>query len=416
MNEKFRFRLTFNHTYQPFFDFDAHFTSFQLGDMVVNLVARDADRLRDAMRFHLEAGGFDDIATARATGERLRRSLLMLNAILNLRIVVPTEDQQRAKYAQMIKDELLENHDNVLLDSITGLHVYPDDDRHIECVPTGRADNYPNDPGYLFQQLNRIWPIDVNLNEPSEDALEILNRAVADTSIRTKFMLTFLALDRLIDKPKRAEDSQLLITQLQTHVDNSSLPLGERTSLRGALDNLRNQNLKSALRTLLRKATPSPEIDGKPAFAFLSDCIDARNALSHSAGEKHDLAHMEKEMRAFSLKLISTFNGLPPIQLAGTSRPGISRPAVRFKMTRREAPPPFKGETGGQVGGQLGAVARQLRPDMAWAIDALLEPEESLLEAGCPRGPSWNQRCGRERRISHDRPKKTAFRPWHHQR
>jgi hypothetical protein len=318
MNAKFRFRLTFDHTYRPFFDFDVHSTSFPLGDMVVDLVARDADRLRDAMRFHLEAGGFDDIATAWAAGDRLRRALLMLNAILSLRIVVPTKDQQRAQHAQIVKDEYL-NHDMILLDTITGLHVHPDDGRHIEQITTGRADNYPDDPGYLFQQLNRIWPIDVELNEPSEDALEILNRAVAETSTRTNFMLTYLALDRLIDQSKRADDSQLLITQLQAHVENSSLPPDERASLGGALDNLRNQSLKSALRTLLGRMTPSPTIDGKPAFDFLSNCIKARNALSHSAGtnEKYDLAVMANEMRAFSLTLISTFNGLPPILLNG---------------------------------------------------------------------------------------------------
>lgn len=165
--------------------------------------------------------------------------------------------------------------------------------------------------------MNKIWPIDVELDARSEDALEILNRAVAETSIRTKFLLTYLALDRLVDKPKRDNDSQSLITQLQAQVDQSHLPTTERDSLRGALDNLRNQSLKSALRSLIGRLAPPPTIAGQPALAFLSECIEARNALSHSADgdKKYDLTHMANEIRAFSLALISTFNGLQPISL-----------------------------------------------------------------------------------------------------
>ncbi len=317
VSTKFRFRLTFDHTYKPFFDFDSASVSFSLGDMTVELVARDADRLIDAMRFHFEAGGFDNIPSAKAAGNRLRRSLLMLNAVLDLRILVPTEDRQRARFAQAVRDDCLKCSDKVLLDTITGLHVYPDDGRHMEIIPTGQADNYPNNPRYLFEQLDRIWPIDVNLNERSEDALEILNRAVSETSLRTKFLLTFLALDRLVDQPKRSDHAQSLITQMQEQVDMSSLPIDERISLQGALNNLRNQSLKSALKILIEKMSPPPQISEKPAFTFLSKCIEARNALAHSADgdKKYDLAHMTKEMCAFSLALISTLNNLQPISL-----------------------------------------------------------------------------------------------------
>jgi hypothetical protein len=79
--------------------------------------------------------------------------------------------------------------------------------------------------------------------------------------------------------------------------------------------------------------TPCPTIDGKPDFAFLSNGINARNALSHSAGtnERYDLAHMAKEMRAFSLALISTFNKLPPIAL-NEPRPHVALRELTFRV------------------------------------------------------------------------------------
>lgn len=146
MSTKFRFRLTFDHTYRPFFNFDSDSVSFSLGDIVVFLVARDADRLSDAMRFHFDAGGFNNIPTARAAGDRLRRSLLMLNAALDLRLDVPTEDQQRVQHGQLMKADYLKCLDKILLDTIRGLHVYPDDGRHVERITAGHADNYPTIP------------------------------------------------------------------------------------------------------------------------------------------------------------------------------------------------------------------------------------------------------------------------------
>lgn len=202
----FRFRLILHHRTLGLFRFDTETTVIEIENgQELLLSARNANTLSEATSFHFEGGSFLDEVTARKTGEKLRIRLRVLNAILGLGITVPLQDSATAGVESFIKDEILEKHNLVVLDTIEGLSVFPDDSRHYEYVPSVKLNIYPSDPRYIFNALMKIWNLDIVLDQRTEDALNILNLAETETSPRAKFLTTYLALETLIQKESRSE-------------------------------------------------------------------------------------------------------------------------------------------------------------------------------------------------------------------
>jgi hypothetical protein len=160
----YKFRLTFHHTVPGFFRFEEETASFTLADgTILILTARDAEILAQAARFHIDGLGFEDAETARQAGERLRVRLRVLNSLLALGLSVPVVDKPGARTSTSIKEQVLRDHDGVVLDTVIGLNVFPDDGRHFEYVPSGKGDVYPSDPSFIFRALEQVWPLENSL-------------------------------------------------------------------------------------------------------------------------------------------------------------------------------------------------------------------------------------------------------------
>ena len=289
----FRFRLTFHHSSPGFFRFDEQSVPLDLGDeLTLNLTARDTDMLAKAKRFHIEGRGFPSEEAARSVGERLRLRLRVLNSLLGLGITVPVVDSRRAAVADAIKEKVLRETGGVIVDTVEGLAVISDDPDHFEQVVAGGASVYPSDPAYVLTALAVVWPVEMQLDERAEDALEILGVATTELSPRAKFLTTYLALERMIDRLPRSEAAQKLIEELQDRVQESALDDGDKKSLVSSLGNLREQSFRTALFALVARLNPLPTIDGMPARKFLSECVDIRNTIAHNAmlGASVDLA------------------------------------------------------------------------------------------------------------------------------
>ena len=205
----------------------------------------------------------------------------------------------------------------VIVDTIEGLAVISDDPDHFEQVVAGGASVYPSDPAYVLTALAVVWPVEMQLDERAEDALEILGVATTELSPRAKFLTTYLALERMIDRLPRSEAAQKLIEELQDRVQESALDDGDKKSLVSSLGNLREQSFRTALFALVARLNPSPTIDGMPAAQFLSECVDIRNTIAHNAmlGTSVDLAKASDGLRHFIMSLIWTMNGIPDVSV-----------------------------------------------------------------------------------------------------
>lgn len=312
----FCFRLTFHHPTRGFFSDDDDSQELHFIDgSELKLIPRDAERLSDATRFHFEGGGFLSADEAYSAGNRLRMRLRVLNALLGLGISIPTSDGNSARLSQEIKEKVSKEHNAVLLDSIVGIGVFPDDGNHLEVIVAGRADVHQASPRFVFDSLGKLWPIEMNFDERAEVALEIINHATVEVSPRTQFLLTYFALERLVDRVDRSEAARALIEKFQEQVRNAELSDNEARSLIGALGHLSEQSFGAALLVLVDRIVNPHDIDGKPLRQFLLDCITLRNRLAHSSGLPPgvDLRKVSKGLRGFVMQLIWTRCGLPDI-------------------------------------------------------------------------------------------------------
>jgi len=301
-----------------FFCFEEESKTFSLNEGIeLTLVARDADILSKASRFHLEAHGFPDEDTARAEGERLRLRLRVLNSLLGLGITVPIIDTTSASVSAAIKEKVLRETGGVALDSIVGLGVFPDDDNYFEYVLAGTANVHPSDPSYLFRALAQVWLIEMHFDERTEDALEILGRATTETSLRAKFLLTYLATERMVDRAARGDAAKALIKEFQERVRSVGLDKREADSLCGSLAHLNEQSFGSALTALADRIVDPQEICGKPLRKFLSECLSVRNTIAHNAalGPETNLQELSDGLRHFVMTLIWTANCIPSVSI-----------------------------------------------------------------------------------------------------
>ena len=223
-----RFRLTFDRTTPGFFRFDEATTTFTLDDALeLTLAARDAEKLSQACRFHLEGRGFSDDETALKVGNRLRTRLRVLNSLLGWGLIVPTVDSTSANASPEIKITLFQKSGSVLHDNIVGLGVFPDYENHFELVVSGKGSAHPGEPTYFFSALREVWPLKIQFDERAEDTLEILGRATAEISPRARFLLIYLAAERMIDRPARSKSARTLIKKFQKCVRCSELQAKE---------------------------------------------------------------------------------------------------------------------------------------------------------------------------------------------
>jgi hypothetical protein len=318
----FCFRLTLNHKTPGLFRFETESTTVELQNgQVLRLFARNASTLAEATSFHFEGCGFADELAAQQVGEWLRLRLRVLNALLGLGIYIPLQDSTSAKMSPAIKDDIRRNHGVVVLDTIQGLAIFPDDDMHCEYVISGQGDVYPSDPTYIFKALQKVWDLNITLDQRTEDALHILNLAEVETSPRAKFLTTYLALETLIRREQRSEPALALLAEFSALVDKAKqdkrLDARDADSLKGSLARLHERSFPSVLMEFLGRVQSPTEIKGQPIRKFFSKCIDIRNNIAHDASidPNLNLDEFSKGIREFTLGIIWTFHQIPSLSI-----------------------------------------------------------------------------------------------------
>jgi hypothetical protein len=314
-----KFRLTFA-AKKGVFNFDESSREFDLApSKVATLSARNSEKLRDATTLHIDVGGFESEASAKTAGEAFRIQLRLANVLLNLGINVPVKDGVSARVSDEIKEKLKLEQGVVVVDTIWGLSVFPEDGRHFEYVVAGSVDVKPADPTYIFSAIQALWPLTVILDSASEVSLHILNLAAIETSDKAAFLTSYLALEPVIERRSRSSASIKLIQSFQRTLEKSTkrkrlaLEKGEVDSLIGALKALHEESFSSALTRFSKRLSKPTQIRGLPTQKFISACIDTRNRLSHNAEPKHDvrLSELTAGIRELVLALVWERSKLP---------------------------------------------------------------------------------------------------------
>lgn len=314
---KYRFRLTFHHHKPGFFRINESSITYLLEDTVeIHIFPRDSEKLIDASKFHADCGGFKTKTIARQTGEKFRQSLRLINCMFGLGLTVPQVDGSSGFIHNSIKEKAKEA-GGTILDTIVGLAVYPDDGTHLESVSSGSLNVYPSDPLYVLNAVKDIWPNNFEYDECAIEAIEILNIAVNEVSPKTKFLTTYLALERLIVRKQRSEGAQLLIDNFIQQTKDSALSKKEVASLVGSLGHLKEQSFSSALTEFARSIKNPKEINGKTIKKFISECISIRNKIAHNAklNKMINLEETSKTLRELALSIIWTQNSFPQVSV-----------------------------------------------------------------------------------------------------
>lgn len=326
----FRFRLVFFHPRPGFFRIDEKSIEYPIGpNLAITVVPRDADRLHEATKYHIESGGFPNIEEARSCGEKIRTHLRLLNCLFHLGLTIPIVDGTSGSVSTAIKDKAREDGGEII-DTIVGLHVFPDDGLHFEHVASGKMDVYPSDPYYVLKSIRDTWGNSYHLDEHATDVIEILNISVREMSPKIKFLATYLAMEQIVKKDMRSEKAQQLIDEFIQSTNNSGLSCPEKQSLVGALGHLKEQSFSSAFTAFSKRIISPTGIFNMPVPKFVSDCITIRNKIAHNVAieKMPQLDNYTTNLRNMAMSILWSEYGFPEIS--------VYRPADKIQMQKFE--------------------------------------------------------------------------------
>lgn len=310
---KFKFRLVFFHSKPGFFRIEEESIDYPLDEnLTIRLVPRDSSSLKDASKYHIECGEFLSDGEARQCGEKLRTHLRLLNCMFDLGLSIPNFDGTSSSVSEEVKGKVREN-GGELLDTIVGLYVYPDDERHFEHVPSGKINVFPSDPYYVLKGLKDSWNNTFELNEHTAEVLEILNLSVREASPKVKFLAAYLAMEQIIERKMRSENAQALIDNFIQLTQDSALSNAEKESLAGSLGSLKEQSFSSAFVSFAKCITSPKEINGMPIKKFISQCIKLRNRIAHNVAisEIREIEEYTKSLRELAMSILWSKNDFP---------------------------------------------------------------------------------------------------------
>lgn len=327
---KYKFRLVFYHEKPGFFHIDKEFLEYSLTDMLqIKVCPRNSDTLLNATKYHIDGGGFLSEIEARNSGEKLRIHLRMLNCILNLHLLIPNSDSTSGSVSEGIKSKIRQS-GGELMDTIVGLHVYPDDDIHMEHVMSGVGKVYPSDPLYVLKGLKDSWSNTFSLNESTAEVIEILNISVREGSPKVRFLTTYLAMEQIIKRKMRSQNACELIDGFISMTEKSGLTDIEKKSLSGSLGYLKEQSFSSAFSAFSRQVISPETISGMSVKKFVSACISLRNKIAHNAAIEStvNIDEYTNHLRQMAMSVLWKENDLPNIS--------VYRPADQITMEKME--------------------------------------------------------------------------------
>lgn len=326
----YKFRLTAHTPTRGFFYLDEPCASVDLGeDGELAVVPRDADKLIDATKYHFDCGGFPSAEVANSRGEKLRQTLRFLTAILDFQLVIPSEDKETGWVSDGFKKPIQDDGGNVL-NTRSGLSVFPDDGKHFEYIVSAAGIVATSEPTFLLGAVRELWNTEIQIDDASRQALEIMSLSAAEASPGTKFLLSYLALEQLVPRKKRSDEAQALLDSMRELVNRSTLAEREKKALIGSLSGLNQESFGSALKQYVDSIKDSAPIEGFSIPDLVKKSIELRNQIAHKADpiDAAEIQLITRALRRFTVTMIWTLNHLPSVS--------FERPADKVTINEME--------------------------------------------------------------------------------
>ena len=299
--ETYKARLILAATKPGIFNWESDTRVWRLptGDNAV-LNARHVDSLAEATEFHIDVGGFPNPDAARSVGEQVRGTLQLTNAILGLGLNVPSVDQEveRAKLSPHLKEKFAKEHGAVFVDCVFGLNVLKEGDE-FELAVKGTAHSKPSDSGFILEMGTQLWGANARLDRVSRLACELVNTSLRDHSPRSAFLVSFLALDLLLERSKRSDDANAILDQVVDMVKKSALDDAEKSRLSSFLGSARYTSLSAEIdRFVSLGSNQDITVNEEPLGTFLQNCLKLRHKLAHPPKGPDSLPNDDKDIDA----------------------------------------------------------------------------------------------------------------------
>lgn len=300
MAHSYKARLIFASRIPGIFNWDAgsHRWTLPTGQEGI-LFARPDGPLASATEFHVDIGGFKTQEEAREAGESLRAGLRMANALLTLGLHIPTagEEVRRARLAPHVKEKLSKEYGTKIADCVFGLNVLSEVDE-LEFVSRATLNARPKDSAFILEAANAMWGIEDNLDERSRRAAELLNAASSDSSQKSAFLITYLALEVLMTQQERSGVAQKVLAELREVVDKSDLEGPERERLRSYLGEWKRTSIAVEIDNFVSLGSNEKiVVQGEPLREFLRNCRNLRNRITHPAKKTDQSVISDKALR-----------------------------------------------------------------------------------------------------------------------
>jgi len=328
---KFKFRVTLHRVAPGFFKTESLAFGYPLRDgLTLEVYPRDADTLSGASHYHIDGRSFETEDDAKSAGEHLRTRLRLLNSVFDLGLSIPIEDSTTGKVSDAVKENILQEHGVTLLDTVSGLFVFPDDGFHAEHVTSAKINVSPSDPIFLLDAIGKFWDIPLEFDDTAADVLNLLNLSSVEPTQKLKFLTVYLALEQLITISRRSESAQQLLTTFIAATADSDLSEQDKESMTSSLANLRSGSFPSAFKAFTRTIITPEHIHGLRPEQIASRAIALRNGIAHGSESvaSEDITLITKALREIVHALLWGRYGIPNTSVY---RPADSLDLVKFE-------------------------------------------------------------------------------------
>ena len=250
--------------------------------------------LSEARRIEVVGRAFDDEKSANEAGQRWRG--LIEAAFSAMRLAVDFGDRAAKGFVTNIglKMATAAFEDRPTLNDVHGLMVYNDEPRPIFLhMGPATAIRSPDGPA-VIRAVREAVRRNIVRTEEEHVAYDLFSASFNTAGvIDARFVMLMMAIEAILVQEERSPEAVTLVKKLRATVEASTLPPGEKSSLRDAMAYLHQESISKSGRRLAKTLGNQPRYvlgpDGKGTekpVDFFQDSYLMRSSLVHGEGER----------------------------------------------------------------------------------------------------------------------------------
>jgi hypothetical protein len=278
------------------------------GDHPVELSSSPGNNsIRDSEQVAVIGRGFNSEQEAWETGMQYLK--VLKRTFAHLKIGVDYGNYApKSGITEYGRNVLRQNPDDVILDDVHGLMVFPDDvmPKFVRMNPItaigGKSERI------FLMTLSKGLKTVADIEEREELSLELYNLSFFHNNPYTQFLLRVMAFEALIQTLKRSEIALKFVDNIIIMTENEqSLDPGEKDSLLGSLQWLRYESISRAGKNLADRELGERTYNGESPGKFFAECYNIRSKMVHGENlpGREEMGTLSSEMSRFMSDMLS---------------------------------------------------------------------------------------------------------------